>query len=176
MARVREGELSGKGKRFSIVVSRFNELVTKQLLEGALNYLRRAGVLESDIEVTWVPGAFEIPIAVKVCIMSSEPNAIVALGCIIRGETSNYEHISQAVTNQISQLAVENQVPIGFGILTVDSLDQAITRSGGKFGNKGTEAAESALEMINLLSKFGKQDIEEQGKILKAAISKWSRN
>ena len=179
MARGREVKLpgkSGKGKRISIVVSRFNEHVTKQLLAGALNYLKQSGVSESDIEVSWVPGAFEIPVAIKTCVAFRQPDALIALGCIVRGETSNYEHIAQAVTHQISQIAVSKQVPIGFGVLTVDSIDQAISRSGGKFGNKGTEAAESALEMTHLLSKFGKQDIEEQEKILKAAVEKWSKN
>ena len=171
MAQVREGELSGKGKRFGIVVSRFNEHVTKQLLEGALNFLRRAGVSESDIHVNWVPGAFEIPVALKVCIDSNRPDGLIALGCVIRGETSNYEHIAQSVTDQIAGLTVTYNIPIGFGVLTVESLDQALQRSGGKYGNKGREAAESVIEMANLISKLSQS--EEPGKLLETTVRKW---
>ena len=153
MAHIIEGGLSGKGKRVGIVVSRFNESITKMLLDGALNFLRRAGVLESDLEVVWVPGSFEIPLALKALAVRKDFDALIAIGCIIRGETSNYEHISQAVTDGVSRVGLDHGVPIGFAVLTVESFEQAASRSGGKFGNKGREAAESALETANVVSQ-----------------------
>ena len=176
MAYVREGELIGTGKRFGIVVSRFNENVTKQLLEGALNYLRRSGVSEANIDVAWVPGSFEIPLALKAFADTQKFHALLALGCIIRGETSNYEHIAQATTDQIAKMMVENTLPIGFGVLTVDSFEQAIQRAGGKYGNKGREAAESALEMANLIAQFEKSGTRESEKLLKTSIERWKQN
>ncbi len=172
MAHVKEGGLIGSGKRFGIIVSRFNEQITKPLLEGALNFLRRTGVSESDIEVVWVPGAFEIPLALKTLADSNQFHAFVALGCIVRGETSNYEHIAQSTTDQIARVSIDYRIPVGFGVLTVDSFEQAVNRAGGKFGNKGREAAESALEMANLISQFEKPESE---KVLKSSVERWSK-
>lgn len=190
MATVREGDLIGKGKRFGIVVSRFNEFVTKQLLDGALNQLRRSGIQDVDIEVLWVPGAFEIPLALQSlakrgrCGDSTHRktlspfgivsfHALIALGCIIRGETSNYKHIAQSTTDAISRVMMDYQIPVGFGLLTVTNFDQATARSGGKHGNKGREAALSAIEMVNLLNETElKQKLEENAKLLKSSLSR----
>lgn len=151
MANVFEGNYQVEGARFGIVVSRFNETFTKQLLEGALNELRRAGIQESGIQVVWVPGAYEIPLACQTLIETGKPDALVAIGCIVRGETSHYEHLAQTVTAHLQKTALEKSIPIGFGVLTVENMSQAIERSGGKHGNKGRDAARSALEMVSLL-------------------------
>ena len=176
MARVTEGELIGGGRRFGIIVSRFNETITKALLDGALNFLRRAGVREADIEVAWVPGSFEIPVAAKQMAVSKKFHALVVLGCVIRGETSNYVHIAQSATDAVMNVMMESLMPVGFGLLTVDSYEQALERAGGKFGNRGREAAESALEMVNLMSKLKSGEIETEGEKLLSEMSKnWNR-
>lgn len=176
MAIIKEGDLIGAGRRFGIVVSRFNEIITKELLEGALNHLRRSGVRETDLEVAWVPGSFEIPIALKEFAESRRFDGLIALGCIIRGETSNYQHIAQSTTDGIAQVMLSFQMPVGFGLLTVDSLEQAMARSGGKVGNKGREAAESALEMASLISKMRKEEQERAGaELLSKSIEEWPK-
>ena len=168
MALVREGMLNAKGKRFGIVVSRFNELITKQLLDGALNHLRRLGASESDLEVAWVPGAFEIPIAAKQLAESKRFDALIVLGCLIRGETSNYQHIAQSATDSITAVMMEFALPVGFGLLTVDSFEQGMERAGGKFGNRGREAAESAVDMANLSANLRMMRLaEEKTKIVR---------
>lgn len=161
MARVFEGNYSGKGLTIGIVVSRFNELITKSMLEGALNELRRAGVEEANLHVVWVPGAYEIPVAAQSLIDGKKPDALVALGCIIRGETTHYEHIAQSVSDHLQRIAVQNRVPVGFGVLTVENLEQAIARAGGKSGNKGRDAARSALEMACLLRQLVRESAKE---------------
>lgn len=161
MANVFEGIYSGEGLRFGIVVSRFNEFVTKPMLEGALNELRRSGVSEANIHVTWVPGAYEIPLAAQALAKQMECDALIAIGCIIRGETTQYEQIAASVASHLQALALQQSIPIGFGIITVENLEQAIDRAGGKHGNRGREAARSGLEMANLmrsLSAEAKQD------------------
>jgi len=186
MSTVREGSLIGKGKRFGIVVSRFNEVVTKQLLDGALNQLRRSGVQDVDLEVLWVPGAFEIPLALQALAKRGRGgdrthkkelspygvvsfHALLALGCIVRGETSNYKHIAQSTTDAIVRVMMDYQIPVGFGLLTVTSFEQAIARCGGKHGNKGREAAVSALEMVNLISDSDlQQKLEANAKLVKS--------
>lgn len=154
MAYVFEGELTAKGKSFGIVVSRFNEYITKAMLEGALNELRRSEVSESQIYVTWVPGAHEIPLACQVLIEEKKPDALIALGCIIRGETTHYEHLAQSVTDGIQQVALQFNIPVGLGVLTVENVQQAIDRAGGKVGNKGRDSAKSAIEMVRLAEQL----------------------
>lgn len=169
MAHVIEGNYSGKSLRFGIVVSRFNEFVTKALLEGALNELRRSGTSDSDIKVIWVSGAYEIPLACQTLCESQKPDAILALGCIIRGETTHYEHMAQSVSDGIQKMALEHRIPIGFGVITAENTAQAIDRSGGKYGNKGRDAARSALEMVQVLKQLeGKSFKELMGRQFKA--------
>jgi len=146
------GILDGKGKRIGIVVSRFNELITKQLLEGALDCLLRHVVKESDITIAWVPGSFEIPSVAKKMAESRKVEAVICLGAVIRGETPHFDYIAGQSSKAISQIALESEIPVIYGILTCDTVDQAIDRAGAKTGNKGWQAALSALEMANLYS------------------------
>lgn len=154
MANIFEGNYSPAGLKFGIVVSRFNEFVTKPMLEGALNELRRSGVAETLIYVAWVPGAYEIPLACQTLVEQNKCDALIAIGCIIRGQTSHYEHIAQSVTSHLQALALQNSIPVGLGVITVENLEQAIDRAGGKHGNKGREAARSSLEMANLMRQL----------------------
>ena len=147
----RRGDLAGKGLRLAIVVSRFNSFITERLLSGALDALTRAGADEKKIEVVRVPGSFEIPVAAKTLAQSGRYDAIITLGCIIRGETQHFDYISAEVTRGIQLAAIETGVPISFGVLTTDSLEQAVDRAGAKSGNKGAEVALAAVEMANLL-------------------------
>ncbi len=150
MAEVIEGKISGAGLKLGIVVSRFNEWITKTMLDGALNELRRAGVSDADIQVVWVPGAYEIPLACQSLCESQKIDALITIGCIIRGETTHYEHIAQSVTDGILKVTLDNKMPIGFGIITVENMEQAMDRAGGKSGNKGRDAAKSAIEMAQV--------------------------
>ena len=145
-----EGGLSAKGLRFGLVVSRFNSFITERLLQGALDALRRSGARDQDLTVLRVPGAFEIPAAARTLAENGRVDAIVCLGCIIRGETSHYEHIATEVTRGIGQSVQETGIPHGYGLLTCENLEQAIDRAGLKAGNKGFEAAMAAIEMANL--------------------------
>jgi 6,7-dimethyl-8-ribityllumazine synthase len=154
---VGEGKLDASGKRFGIVVSRFNAFVTERLLAGALDALRRAGARNQDIQVVRVPGAFEVPSAARTLAKTRKVDAIICLACILRGETSHYEHLAKEVTRGIGQSAQETGVPHGYGVLTCDSLEQAIDRAGLKMGNKGWDAALSAVEMANLKSVASRQ-------------------
>ncbi len=146
----REGKLDARGKRFGIVISRFNSFITERLLQGALDALHRTGARDRDIEMVRVPGSFEIPAAARALAASSRCHAVVCLGCIIRGETTHYEHLANEVTRGIGQSAQETGVPHAYGILTCDTLEQAIDRAGLKSGNKGFDAGLSAVEMANL--------------------------
>jgi len=150
MAKELAGILDGKGRRIGIVVSRFNDLITKRLLEGALDCLLRHGVKEPDITIAWVPGSFEIPPVAKKMASGSKVDAVVCLGTVIRGETPHFDYIAGQSSKAISQLALESKVPVIYGVLTCDTVDQAIDRAGTKAGNRGWQAALSALEMINL--------------------------
>lgn len=154
--RTYQGKLIGKGLRFAIVVSRFNEVVTQKLLEGALDCLIRHDVQEDDIDVLWTPGSFEIPVTAKKLASSGKYNAIICLGCLIRGDTPHFDFLSAEVTKGVAQVALEYSLPVAFGILTADTLEQAIERSGAKQGNKGFQAALSALEMANLFKEMSK--------------------
>jgi len=146
-----EWKLDAHGLKFAIVVARFNHSITEKLLEGARDALNRAGA--ESFEVFHVPGSFELPLAAKRAALSKKYDAIVALGCVLRGETPHFEYISNAATNGLEQVALETGIPIGFGVLTVDKVEQAMERSGDS-GNKGFEAATTALEMINVLRQI----------------------
>jgi 6,7-dimethyl-8-ribityllumazine synthase len=148
-----EGELSARGTRFALVVSRWNSFITERLLQGALDALRRSGCREEDMTVVRVPGAFEIPSQARTLAETGKFDAIVTLGCLIRGETTHYEHISTEVTRGIGQSAQDTGVPHTYGVLTCENLEQALDRAGLKAGNKGFEAAISALEMVSLQRK-----------------------
>lgn len=148
-----DGDLNAHGMRFGIVVSRWNSFITERLLQGALDALRRSGCREEDITVVRVPGAFEIPSQSRTLAESGRYDAIVTLGCLIRGETTHYEHISTEVTRGIGQSAQETGVPHTYGVLTCENLEQALDRAGLKAGNKGFEAAISAVEMVSLQRK-----------------------
>ena len=154
MAEVIEGKYLGKDLRMGIVVSRFNELITKAMLEGALNELRRFGVSDTNLHVVWVPGAYEIPFACQTLCQTKPLDALIAIGCIIRGETNHYEHIAQSVCDGIQKVALERNIPIGLGVLTVEHMAQAFDRAGGKQGNKGREAARSSVEMVQLVREL----------------------
>jgi 6,7-dimethyl-8-ribityllumazine synthase len=145
-----EGKLEAVGKRFAIVVSRFNSFISERLLNGALDALRRAGAHSDDIEIMRVPGSFEIPIAARTLAQSKKYDAIICLGCLLRGDTAHYDVIANEVTRGIGQSAQETGVPHAFGVLTCDTLEQAIDRAGLKSGNKGFDAALAAVEMANL--------------------------
>ena len=153
MVRVIEGDLQGKGVKVSIVVSRFNSFITDRLLDGALDALKRHGVEEKGITVIRVPGAFEIPLGVRRA-AGEKVDAVIALGALIRGGTPHFDYLSAEVTKGVAQVTLETGIPVSFGVLTTDTVEQAIERAGTKAGNKGAEAAQSALEMISLLRKM----------------------
>lgn len=157
MARTLEGKLLAKGLRFGMVVSRFNSFISDRLLEGAMDALRRSGAEEADCSVVRVPGAFEIPLAAKKMAKSGRYDAIICLGCVIRGATPHYAYIAAEVTKGIASLSLESEIPVAFGVLTTDTIEQAIERAGTKVGNKGFDAAMSAVEMANLLKEMGKE-------------------
>ncbi len=148
-----KGSLNAKGLRLGVIVSRFNEFVTERLLNGALEALKQAGAEKKRIEVVRVPGSFEIPVAAKRLALTGRYDALITLGCVIRGETQHFEYISAEVTRGIQLAAIETGVPIAFGVLTTENLHQAIARAGGSGGNKGADAARAAVEMANLLKQ-----------------------
>ncbi len=155
MVRIIAGEPSTATKsQFAIVVSRYNETITSKLLEGAVATLTTAGVLEEAIDVVWVPGAWEIPLVADRLGGQDRYAAILCLGAVIRGETSHDQHINRQVSLSLGEISLRRQLPVLFGILTCESLEQAIHRSGGQVGNKGVECAEAALEMVSLLQKL----------------------
>ncbi|MDA8273446.1 MAG: 6,7-dimethyl-8-ribityllumazine synthase [Deltaproteobacteria bacterium] len=151
-----EGELKAAGFKFGVVMSRFNEFVNSKLLDGALDYLKRAGANEGDITVVKVPGAFELPMAVKKLIDAKKFDAVICLGTLIRGETNHFDLLSSQVTKMLSELSVSSSIPVSYGIITAESIEQAISRAGTKMGNKGFDAAMSAVEMASLYSKIKK--------------------
>ena len=145
-----EGKLVSKGFKFGIIVSRFNEFINHKLLEGALDCLRRHEAEEDDIEVIWVPGAFELPLAAKKAASLEKYDAVICLGAVIRGATPHFDYISSEVSKGIANVALQTGKPVIFGVLTTDTIEQAIERAGTKNGNKGWDAALSAIEMVNL--------------------------
>lgn len=156
MPKTIEGKLIAKGLRFGIILSRFNSFVSDRLLEGALDALRRSGAEEADCSVVRVPGSFEIPLATKKMAKSGKYDALICLGCVIRGATPHYEYIASEMTKGIAHLTLENEIPIAFGVLITDTIEQAIERAGTKVGNKGFDAAMTAIEMANLLKEIAK--------------------
>jgi 6,7-dimethyl-8-ribityllumazine synthase len=157
MARTIEGKLIAKGLKFGIVLSRFNNFVSDRLLEGALDALRRSGAEEGDCSVVRVPGSFEIPLATKKMAKSGRYDALICLGCVIRGATPHFEYIATEVTKGIASISLESEIPVSFGVLITDTIEQAIERAGTKVGNKGFDAAMSAIEMANLMKEIGKK-------------------
>lgn len=149
-----EGKLIGNGLRFGIIVGRFNEFFGGKLLDGALDALKRHDVSENDIEIAWVPGAFEIPLVAKKLADSKKYDAIITLGAVIRGATSHYDIVSNEVAKGVASISIDTGVPIIFGVLTTETIEQAIERSGTKAGNKGFESGVTAIEMANLLKNF----------------------
>ena len=154
MPKTIEGNLIATGLTFALVVSRFNSFITTRLLDGALDILYRHGAEEKSISVVYVPGAFEIPVVTKKLAESGKYDAVICLGAVIRGETPHFEYISAEVTKGVAQIALESSVPVAFGVLTCDTTEQAMERSGAKAGNKGAMAALSAIETVNLLGKL----------------------
>ena len=155
MAKMIEGRLTGEGLRFGIVVSRFNNFITERLLDGAMDVLRRNGTRDEDIEVIRTPGSFEIPAVARHLVDKGDYDAIICLGAVIRGATPHFEYISAEVTKGIAQLSLQSAVPVAFGVVTADTIEQAIERAGTKAGNKGWDAALSAMEMANLYRELG---------------------
>lgn len=150
-----EGMLLGKGLKFGLVISRFNEFFSKKMLEGAQDALLRHGVIEDDIELAWTPGSFEIPLIAQKMAQTKKYDAIICLGAVIRGSTPHFDHISAEVTKGIAKVNLDTGVPVIYGVITTDTLEQAIERSGSKAGNKGFDAAVSAIEMANLVKSIG---------------------
>lgn len=146
-----EGRLSGKGLRFGLVVGRFNEFISTHLLDGALDNLKRHDVDEADIDVAWVPGAFEIPMVAHQLARTGRYDAVICLGAVIRGGTPHFEYIASEAAKGIAKVGLDTDVPVVFGVLTTDTIEQAIERAGTKAGNKGWGAATTALEMANLM-------------------------
>lgn len=152
--KVIEGVYSGEGLKIGIVASRFNEFITSKLVSGAEDCLKRHGVADSDMSVAWVPGAFEIPVIAKRMAGSGKYDAVICVGAVIRGATSHYDYVCAEVSKGIAAVSLETGVPVLFGILTTDTIEQAIERAGTKAGNKGTDCAMSALEMVNLIKNI----------------------
>ncbi len=150
MANIIQGNLTTNNEKFCIVISRFNEFIGSKLLAGAIDELVRHGIKEETIDVVWTPGAFEIPIIAKKAAKTGKYNAIISLGAVIKGSTDHYDFVAAEVSKGIAQVSLETEVPVIFGVLTTDNLEQAIERAGTKAGNKGSEAAKAAIEMANL--------------------------
>ncbi len=154
MVKVVKGQLVAVGKRFGIVGARFNELVTEKLIDGAVDTLLRHGVKEGEVEVVWAPGSFEIPSVAQKMAKSRKYNAVICLGAIIRGTTPHFEYISSEVAKGIAKISLDTGIPVIFGVITTDNLEQALERAGVKSGNKGRDAALSAIEMVNLFEEM----------------------
>lgn len=154
MPNVIEGVLNAQGRKFGIVVSRFNEFITSKLLDGALDGLKRLGAKDEDITVAWVPGAFEIPAVAKRMADSEKMDAVIGLGAVIRGATSHYDLVTNEAAKGLAHVSLDGKVPVIFGVVTADTLEQAIERAGTKAGNRGFSAAHSAVEMVDLYSKI----------------------
>jgi len=150
-----EGMLLGKGLKFGLVVSRFNEFITKRLLDGARDALLRHGVNDEDIEIAWVPGSFEIPLIAKKLAQTKRYDAVICLGAAIRGDTPHFEYIAAEVSKGIAKVGLETGLPVIYGVITADTLEQAVERAGTKEGNKGFDAAVNAIEMANLIKGIG---------------------
>ena len=154
MANIIEGNITAEGLRFAIVASRFNEFITSKLLEGALDMLRRHGAAEDAVDVAWVPGAFEIPLAAKKFAASGKYDAVICLGAVIRGATTHYDYVCNEVSKGVAQAGMQTGVPVIFSVVTTENIQQAVERAGTKAGNKGADGAMAAMEMANLLPKL----------------------
>ena len=154
MANIIEGYISGKGLKFGIVAARFNEFIVSMLVGGALDTLHRHETADSDIDVAWVPGAFEIPLAAKKMAASGKYDAVLCLGAVIRGSTTHYDYVCNEVSKGVAQVSLQTGVPTIFGVVTTENIEQAIERAGTKAGNKGADAAMAAMEMASLLGKL----------------------
>ncbi len=152
--KVYEGKLVSEGVKVGIVVARFNEFITSKLLGGAIDGLKRENVKEEDIEVAWVPGAFEIPLIAKKMADSKKYDAVICLGAVIRGATSHYDYVCAEVSKGVAQVSLGAEIPVMFGVLTTDTIEQAVERAGTKAGNKGFECAQGAIEMVNLIREM----------------------
>src|SRR5229473_5270333 len=159
MSQTIEGNLDAKGMKFAIVVSRFNSFVTDKLLDGALGALRRTGASEDDIEVVRAPGSWELPLIVKTLAEQKRHDAIIALGAVIRGDTPHFDYVAGECARHLSEVAAETGIPVGFGVLTCNTLEQAIDRAGAKGGNKGFDAAMTAVEMADLLRRLRQKQV-----------------
>ena len=157
MPRVVEGKLSAKGMKFGIVVSRFNDFICERLLAGAVDVLLRNGAEDKDIEILKVPGAFEIPQVARKIALTKKFDAVICLGAVIRGATPHFDYIAAEVSKGIAMIGMESEIPVAFGVLTTDNLEQAIERAGSKAGNKGWDAALSAIEMANLYREMNEK-------------------
>jgi len=154
MPNVKKGELNATGKKFAVVVSRFNEFITGKLLDGAIDCLTRHGAADGDIDVCWVPGSFEIPAIARRLARGNKHSAVVCLGAVIRGQTPHFDYVAGEVSKGVAQVAMESDIPVTFGVLTTDTIEQAIERAGTKAGNKGADAALAAIELANLAGKL----------------------
>ncbi|MFZ2604158.1 MAG: 6,7-dimethyl-8-ribityllumazine synthase [Candidatus Omnitrophota bacterium] len=156
MTKIIEGNLIAKGKKFGIIASRFNDFITKELVSGCIDALVRHGALDKDLVVTWVPGAFEIPTVASRLAKSKSYDAIICLGTVIRGSTAHFEYIASVVSKGVAKVSLDTGLPVIFGVITSDTIEQAIERAGTKDGNKGAAAALNAIEMANLLTQIKK--------------------
>lgn len=154
MANIYEGKLVGDNQRFAIIVSRFNEFITNKLLSGCLDALQRHNVNSDDIDIAWVPGAFEMPLIAQK-MTSKGYDAVICLGAVIRGATPHFEYVSAEVTKGVAQVGLNSGIPVIYGVITADTIEQAIERAGTKAGNKGVDAAVTAIEMVNLIHEIG---------------------
>ncbi len=154
MPNIIEGMLTVKEEHFCIITSRFNEFISSKLLSGALDELKRHGCNDNNIDIIWVPGAFEIPLAAKKAAQTGKYNALITLGAVIKGATSHFDYVSAEVSKGVALVSLETGIPVIFGVLTCDNIEQAIERAGTKAGNKGAEAAKSAIEMSNILKQI----------------------
>ncbi|MCK4679117.1 MAG: 6,7-dimethyl-8-ribityllumazine synthase [Bacteroidales bacterium] len=152
--KIYEGKLAAENSRFVIIIGRFNEFIGGKLLAGTLDALKRHGAMEENIEIAWVPGSFEIPLVAKKMAKSGKYDAVICLGAVIRGSTPHFDYVAAEVSKGIANVSLETELPVIFGILTTDTIEQAIERSGAKAGNKGFDAAVTAIEMVNLLNQF----------------------
>ncbi len=154
MVKTVEGQLIAKGKKFAIVVSRFNDFISKRLLEGAIDTLMRHGAKDSEIEAVWVPGAFEIPVVANKIAKSKKFDAVICIGAVIKGSTPHFEYVAGEAAKGVAKVSLDTGIPVIFGVITAENLEQAIERAGTKDGNKGRDAAISAIEMVNLLENL----------------------
>ncbi len=154
MIKIIQGNLVAQDDKYAIVIARFNDFIGSKLLEGCVDALKRHGVDDENIEVVWVPGAFEIPLVAKKLAKSSKYSAVITLGAVIKGSTPHFDYVSAEVSKGVAQVALQSDIPVIFGVLTTDNIEQAIERAGTKAGNKGADAAKTAIEMVNLIKEL----------------------